>query len=147
MNSIEVLLIEDNIYDAELAIRELRKNHLANTIVHIEDGSEALDYIFCRGKYVTRNGEAPNLILLDLNLPKVSGIELLREIKAHPETQTIPVIVMASSRLDPDIDTCYKLGANSYVPKPIDLENFVKSVSEVGVYWLLVKKEKSPPPS
>lgn len=140
MNSIEVLLIEDNIYDAELAIRELRKNRLANEIVHIDDGGDALDYIQCRGKYSNRNRENPKLILLDLNLPKVSGIELLREIKANANTRDIPVIIMASSRLDPDIDTCYKLGANSYIPKPIDLENFVKSVSEVGIYWLLVNK-------
>lgn len=140
MNSIEVLLIEDNIYDAELAIRELRKNNLANEIVHIEDGGEARDYIFCMGKYENRKGENPRLILLDLNLPKVSGIELLREIKENPATRHIPVIVMAASRLDPDIDTCYKLGANSYVPKPVDLENFVKSVSQVGIYWLLVNK-------
>ncbi len=140
MNSIEVLLIEDNIYDAELAIRELRKNRLANEIVHIDDGGDALDYIQCRGKYSNRNRENPKLILLDLNLPKVSGIELLREIKANANTRDIPVIIMASSRLDPDIDTCYKLGANSYIPKPIDLENFVKSVSDVGIYWLLVNK-------
>ena len=138
MQSIEVLLIEDNIYDAELAIRSLRKHRLANEIIHIEDGEEALDFIFERDKHANRKSGNPKLILLDLMLPKVNGLEILRQIKANELTASIPVVVLSSSELDPTLDACKKLGAVSYITKPLNLENLFKSVADVGVYWLMV---------
>ncbi len=138
MQSIEVLLIEDNIYDAELAIRSLRKHRLANEIIHIEDGEEALDFIFERDKHTNRKSGNPKLILLDLMLPKVNGLEILRQIKANELTASIPVVVLSSSELDPTLDACKKLGAVSYITKPLNLENLFKSVADVEVYWLMV---------
>ncbi len=138
MQSIEVLLIEDNIYDAELAIRSLRKHRLANEIIHIEDGEEALDFIFERGKHANRKSGNPKLILLDLMLPKINGLEILRQVKANELTSSIPVVVLSSSELDPTLEACKKLGAVSYITKPLNLESLFKSVADVGVYWLMV---------
>lgn len=138
MNSIEVLLIEDNVYDAELAIRSLRKHKLANEIIHIEDGEEALDFIFGRNRYANRTSGNPKLILLDLKLPRVSGLEILRQIKIDERTRDIPVVVLTSSELDPDMRTSLSLGAKAYIMKPISLEGLFKAVSEMGVYWLMV---------
>ncbi|MFN8285632.1 MAG: response regulator [Chitinophagales bacterium] len=138
MQSLEVLLIEDNIYDAELAIRSLRKHNLANEIIHIEDGEEALDFIFERGRYAKRASGNPTLILLDLMLPKVNGIEILRQVKADPKTATIPVVILSSSDLDPSLELCKKLGAVSYITKPLNIEGLFKSVANLGVYWLMV---------
>jgi two-component system response regulator len=144
MNAVDILLVEDNPQDAELTIRSLRKQNLANRVTTVEDGAEALDFIFCRGKYATRDiGHSPKVVLLDLKLPKVNGLEVLRAIKQDDRTRSIPVVVVTSSREDPDIKTAYALGANSYVVKPVDFEAFAEAVCKLGLYWLLVNQ--SPP--
>jgi len=140
MNSeVEILLVEDNMSDAELTIRALKKNNLANNLVHLKDGAEALDFLLLQGQYAGRAEEKkPRVILLDLKMPKVSGIEVLRVIKADVRTKEIPVVILTSSKEDPDVKGCYALGANSYVVKPVDFEQFVKAVSNLGLYWMLV---------
>ncbi|MDQ3112376.1 MAG: response regulator, partial [Bacteroidota bacterium] len=120
----------------------LEKSHLSNTIVHLPDGAEALDFIFARGTYSGRKIEhTPKIILLDLNMPKVGGLEVLREIKSDERTRRIPVIIMTSSKEDSDIIASYDLGVNSYVVKPIGFENFSKAVTELGMYWLVINQE------
>ncbi len=137
-DEIEIVLVEDNPDDAELTIRALRKANVSNPLIHLEDGAEALDFIFCTGKYSDRNGNIkPRLILLDLNMPKVNGIEVLRQLKSDENTKTIPVVVLTSSQEDPDVKTCYQLGVNSYIVKPVGFTNFTKAISEVGLYWVL----------
>ena len=139
--AVDILLVEDNPQDAELTIRALKKHNLANHLFTVEDGAEALDFIFCRGKYATRdNGHSPKVILLDLKLPKVSGLEVLRALKQDEKTRAIPVVIVTSSREDPDIKTAYALGANSYVVKPVDFDAFAEAVSSLGLYWLLVNQ-------
>jgi two-component system response regulator len=139
--AVDILLVEDNPRDAELTIRALRKSNLANQLITVEDGAEALNFIFCRGKYATRDsGHPPKVILLDLKLPKVSGLEVLRALKEDEKTRSIPVVVVTSSREDPDIKTAYALGANSYVVKPVDFDAFAEAVSSLGLYWLLVNQ-------
>ena len=139
--AVDILLVEDNPQDAELTTRALKKNNLANRLITVEDGAEALDFIFCRGKYATRNnGQSPKVVLLDLKLPKVSGLEVLRALKQDEKTRSIPVVIVTSSREDPDIKTAYALGANSYVVKPVDFDAFAESVSSLGLYWLLVNQ-------
>jgi two-component system response regulator len=140
-HGIEILLVEDNSSDAELTIRALKKNNLANKLIHLQDGAEALDFIFAKGVYAGRQmSQGPRLILLDLKMPKVDGIEVLREIKSDERTKNIPVVVLTSSKEDPDIKTCYSLGVNSYVVKPVDFESFVKAVSNLGLYWALLNQ-------
>ena len=135
---IEILLVEDNMDDAELAILALRKRNIANSLVHLENGAEALDFLFCRGKYAERNiSNKPKVILLDLKMPKVDGLEVLKEIKADEETKSIPVVILTSSKENPDIEQAYLLGANSYMVKPVEFDNFTKAVAEIGMYWLL----------
>ena len=139
--AVDILLVEDNPQDAELTTRALKKNNLANRLFTVEDGAAALDFIFCRGKYATREaGQSPKVVLLDLKLPKVSGLEVLRALKQDEKTRTIPVVVVTSSREDPDIKTAYGLGANSYVVKPVDFDAFAAAVSSLGMYWLLVNQ-------
>ncbi len=138
---IEILIVEDNPNDAELTIRALRKNNLANAIHLAEDGEEALDFIFARGKFVGNAQSRPvKVIFLDLKLPKISGLEVLAEIKSHPDTKRLPVVVVTSSREDPDIKKAYELGANSYVVKPVNFDDFLKAMSQTGLYWLLVNE-------
>lgn len=138
-NIIEILLVEDNPSDAELTLLALKKIHIANKVFLVNDGDEALDFLFARGKFTGREQDQnPKVILLDLNLPKVSGLEVLRSIKASEKLKNIPVVVLTSSKEDLDIRQCYELGANSYVVKPVGFENFLKAVSELGIYWLLV---------
>lgn len=138
---VEILLIEDNPSDAEMTIRALRKNNIANHLVHLKDGEEALSFIFGTGSYEGRNtNNLPKVILLDLKMPKVDGIEVLKRIKVDEKTKLIPVVVLTSSNEDPDINTCYKLGANSYIVKPVGFENFTKAIAELGMYWLLLNK-------
>ena len=121
-DAVDILLVEDNPQDAELTIRALKKHNLANRLFTVEDGVEALDFVFCRGKYATRdNGHSPKVVLLDLKLPKESGLEVLRALNQDERTRFIPVVIVTSSREDPDIKTAYGLGANSYVVKPVDL--------------------------
>ncbi|HUI89372.1 MAG TPA: response regulator [Anaerolineales bacterium] len=136
---IEILLVEDNPRDAELMIRALKKRNLANNLIHVEDGSEALDFLFNRGKYQERkNSSVPKVVLLDLKLPKVDGLEVLREMRENESTRKIPVVVVTSSSEDPDIKRAYELGANSYVVKPVEFEAFTEVMSNLGLYWLLV---------
>jgi len=138
---VEIVLAEDSTDDAVLTIHALKKRHLANNLVHVRDGSEALEFIFASGKYAGRNmGNIPKLILLDLKMPKVSGIEVLKKIKSDPRTKTIPVVVLTSSNEDPDIKQCYELGANSYIVKPVEFENFAKTVAELGLYWMIYNR-------
>lgn len=138
---IEILLVEDNPRDAELIIRALTKRNLANHLVHVEDGSEALDFLFNRGKYTEEIDHAlPKVVLLDLKLPKVNGLEVLREIKLRESTRSIPVVIVTSSAEDPDINLAYELGANSYVVKPVNFEAFTEVMSNLGLYWLLINQ-------
>jgi CheY-like chemotaxis protein len=135
---IEILLVEDNMNDAELAIRALRKNNIVNNLVHLKDGAETLDFLFGRGNYAGRNiNNKPKVILLDLKMPKVDGIEVLKQIKRNEDTKTIPVVVLTSSKENPDVEQAYLLGANSYMVKPVEFENFRTAVAEIGMYWLL----------
>jgi two-component system response regulator len=139
--AVDILLVEDNPQDAELTIRALKKHNLANRLITVEDGAEALDFLLCRGKYATRDvGHPPKVVLLDLKLPKVSGLEVLRALKQDEKTRAIPVVIVTSSREDPDIKTAYALGANSYVVKPVDFDAFAEAVSSLGLYWLLVNQ-------
>lgn len=140
-NEAEILIVEDNMDDAALTIRVLKKNNIANNLFHVKDGVEALDFIFCKGIYSTRIAtEKLKLILLDLKMPKVDGLEVLEKLKSDNTTKVIPIVILTSSQEDPDIKRCYELGANSYIVKPVDFDNFIKSVSEVGLYWLLLNK-------
>ena len=135
---VEILLIEDNPEEAELAIRSLRKYNLANKLLHIDDGAEALDFIFSKGKYDgNKNPRQPKLILLDLKLPKVDGLEILRQIKSNEQTKVIPVVVLTSSKEETDIIESYRLGVNSYIVKPVNFDSFTKAVSELGLYWVI----------
>ena len=137
IDAVEILLVEDNQRDAELTIRALKKNNLANRLIHVQDGVEALDFLFRRGKYAEREiNQHPRLVLLDLKLPKVSGLEVLRTIKQHEQTKNIPVVVVTSSIEDPDIQSAYALGVNSYVVKPVQFEAFSEAISRLGIYWL-----------
>jgi two-component system, response regulator len=141
VDDVEILLVEDNPYDAELTLRALKKHNIANQIVHVKDGAEALDFIFATGAYSHRKIEnVPRVVLLDLKLPKVDGIEVLRAMKSDDRTKQIPVVVLTSSAEDRDRVETYKLGVNSYIVKPVEFENFIKAVSEVGFYWLLLNK-------
>ena len=141
-NSVEILLVEDNITDAELTIRELKKHHMANNLVHVKNGEEALDFVFAKGKYAgTREIQyTPKVILLDIQMPKVNGLEVLQKIKSDPQTRAIPVVVLTSSKESPDIQKCYDLGANSYIVKPVNFEGFAQAIKNLGFYWLLINQ-------
>jgi two-component system response regulator len=141
LNQVEVLLVEDNIHDAEMTIRALRKVNLSNNLVHVKDGEQALDFIFARGKFTGRETEQlPKVILLDIKMPKVDGIEVLRQLKSQEASKAIPVVIMTSSKEEQDVIRSYQLGVNSYVVKPVDFEGFAKAVSELGLYWLLTNQ-------
>jgi two-component system, response regulator len=136
---IEILLVEDNDADAELALHALRKSQLANHIHRARDGEEALDFIFCRGQYSTRSFEdVPQLILLDLKLPKVDGLQVLQQVKAEPRTRAIPVIILTSSNEERDVAKSYLTGVNSYIQKPVSFSEFQNIVRQLGMYWLLL---------
>jgi two-component system, response regulator len=140
-DAVDILLVEDNPQDAELTIRALKKHNLANRLFAVEDGAEALDFILCRGKYKDRNlSNPPKVVLLDLKLPKVNGLEVLRMLRQNDATRSLPVVIVTSSREDPDIKAAYALGANSYVVKPVDFDAFSEAVSNLGLYWLLVNQ-------
>ena len=139
-NCIEILLVEDNPNDVELALHALRKNNLANHVEVVRDGAEALDFIFCTGAYAQRVNHNPKVILLDLKLPKVDGLEVLHRLKAEPHTRAIPVVVLTSSREERDMVESYQLGVNSYIVKPVNFEQFVETVRDLGFYWLLVNQ-------
>lgn len=139
---VEILLVEDNPNDAELALRALKKNNLANKVIRVCDGEEALDFIFARGQFKDRKREnTPKLILLDLKLPKIDGLEVLKIIKADPITKIIPVVVLTSSHEENDMVESYRLGVNSYIVKPVDFDKFIDSVRDIGLYWLLLNQQ------
>jgi two-component system response regulator len=137
---VEILLVEDNPNDVELTLRALKKHNLANRVHVARDGEEALDFIFGTGPFSGVKCNRLKVILLDLKLPKVSGLEVLRKLKSDERCKTVPVVVLTSSQEDQDIQECYKLGVNSYVVKPVEFEAFAKTVADLGLYWLLVNK-------
>ena len=143
-SGIEILLVEDNPADLELTLHALRHNNLAKRIEVARDGEEALDFLFCTGEHSARNpNHMPKLILLDLKLPKVDGIEVLRQVKANPKTKPIPITVLTSSKEGNDLSRCYELGVNSYIQKPVDFDKFREVVKQFSLYWLVVN---TPPP-
>lgn len=138
---IEILLVEDSPHDAEMTLHTLRRRNLANRIVHVKDGQEALDWLFGTGDHAGRDTSSlPRLVLLDLKLPKVDGHEVLRAIRADPRTAQVPVVMMTSSNQDRDVVASYKLGVNSYIVKPLDFDSFAAAVAELGHYWLLINR-------
>jgi two-component system response regulator len=140
-NGIEILLVEDNPRDVEMTVRALKKRNLANNVHVAKDGAEALDFLFTTGAHVDRNpNHTPKVVLLDLKLPKVSGLEVLKKLKADERTRTIPVVVLTSSQEEKDMVESYRLGVNSYIVKPVDFDKFVEAIGEIGLYWLLVNK-------
>lgn len=143
-SDIEILLVEDNPTDAELTIRALKIHNLANRLVWVKDGAEALDFIYGQGAYADKRGH-PSLkvVLLDLRLPKVDGIEVLQRIKSDPSTRCTPVVILTSSKEDRDVMESYRLGVNSYISKPVEFEEFAKTVAELGLYWLMTNRAPS----
>jgi CheY-like chemotaxis protein len=140
-NTVDILLVEDNQTDVELTIRALKKHNLTNRIFVVKDGEEALDFLFRQGVYSKRETtNSPKIIFLDLKLPKVDGLEVLKKVKTDERTKIIPVVVLTSSREERDIVESYKLGVNSYIVKPVDFDKFVESVSQIGLYWLLLNQ-------
>jgi CheY-like chemotaxis protein len=146
-NEVEILLVEDNAHDAEMAMRELRKRNLANKLVWVKDGAAALELIFgARPHTGAKLNCRPKVILLDLKLPKVDGLEVLRQLKSDPKAKTIPVVVLTSSREAPDIARSYELGVNSYIVKPVNFDKFSAAVAQLGLYWLLLNQPPEPRP-
>jgi CheY-like chemotaxis protein len=140
-HAVEILLVEDNPNDVELALRALRTSRVSNRVVVVNDGAEALDYLFGTGKHAQRDAsQVPKLVLLDLKLPKVDGLEVLAKVKSDPRTQAIPVVMLTTSHEERDIVESYRLGVNSYIVKPVDFEQFTKAVQQLGLYWLLMNE-------
>ena len=138
---VEILLVEDNEDDMELALHALRRGKIANVISTVRDGEEALDFLFCRGAYAQRGFEhPPKLVLLDLKLPKVDGMEVLKQVKSDPRTMTIPIVMMTSSREERDLLNSYSLGVNSYIQKPVDFDQFRETVKSVALYWVVINQ-------
>lgn len=141
IHDVDVLLVEDNMDDAALVIRALKKHNLGNKLIHLTDGEQALDFLFCRGKYAERKvQDKPKVVLLDLKMPKVDGLEVLKAIRDNPVTCKIPVVIMTSSKEDKDIMNTYNSGVNAYVVKPVGFDNFSKAVADLGMFWLLVNE-------
>ena len=138
-----ILLVEDNPDDELLTLRALRRNNIANRVVVVRDGAEALDYLFARGAYADEKTALPTVVLLDLKLPKVGGLEVLRQIRSTPRTRMLPVVILTSSKEEADMIKGYELGCNSYIRKPVDFEQFIDSVKVLGMYWLVINE---PPP-
>ncbi len=136
-----ILLVEDNPDDEELTLRALKKNNIVNDVAVVRDGAEALDYLFCAGRYASRNSsDLPQIVLLDLNLPKMGGLEVLRRIRENEKTRLLPVVILTSSKEEQDLIQGYSLGANSYVRKPVDFNQFVDAVRQLGLYWLVLNE-------
>lgn len=142
-DQIEILLVEDNPHDAELAMRGLKQEKLANAVTWVKDGEEALDYVFRRGDYAERNGHPPRLILLDLKMPGIDGMEVLAAIKSDSSTKRIPVVIMTSSQEESDVVKSYDLGANSYIVKPLEFKAVVDAAKAAGFYWLAINCSSS----
>jgi CheY-like chemotaxis protein len=144
-NAVEILLVEDDPQDLELALRALRKGNLTNRIEVVRDGAKAMEFIFCEGEYAGRHLEnGPKVILLDLKLPKVDGLEVLRRLKSDERTKSIPIVVLTSSKENSDVSESYRLGVNSYLVKPVNFESFVAAVQNFGMYWLLLNQPPKP---
>jgi two-component system response regulator len=140
-NIVDILLVEDNPYEARLTLMSLEEQNLGKNIVHVDDGAEALDFIFGKGQYTERGPDNnPKMILLDLNMPKIGGLEVLRRIKADDRTKSIPIVILSSSKEDSDLVTSYMLGVNSYVVKPVEFDTFTKAISDIGAYWMLLNE-------
>jgi two-component system response regulator len=138
---LDILLVEDNPLDAELTLRTLKKHHLANTVIRLQDGAEALDFVICSGKYTYRpSGKFPKVVLLDLKLPNVSGLEVLKALITDPKTREIPVVMVTSLAEESNIKKAYELGVNSCIVKTVDFDNFSKTMNDLGLYWLLINK-------
>jgi two-component system response regulator len=140
MGALEILLVEDSDEDAELTQRALKKRRIANHVHRVSDGAEALDFLFGTGRYADRGVNPPRVVLLDLKLPKVGGLEVLRAIRADKRTATTPVVVLTSSAEDRDLEECYRAGANSYIVKPVDFDGFFQAVEQLGLYWALLNR-------
>ncbi len=141
MEHVDILLVEDNINDAELTIRALKKNNLANNLFHVKDGAEALDFIYCKGLYINRSdNNKPKLILLDLKMPKIDGMEVLKILKSDLDTKHIPIVVLTSSKEEKDLIVSYELGANSFIQKPVEFDKFVSAIVEIGMYWVILNQ-------
>jgi two-component system response regulator len=139
---IEILLIDDNMNDAELMIRALKKNNMSSKLIHLKDGVEALDFVFCKGSFAERNfNNRPKVIFLDLKMPRIDGLEVLERIKKDEQTKLIPIVILTSSKQDQDMRKCYDLGASSYIVKPVEFDNFSKALAELGFYWLLLNEQ------
>lgn len=146
MTNKTILLVEDNLDDEALTLRALRKNNIANDVVVARDGAEALDYLFAAGIYADRDvGEQPSMLLLDLKLPKIDGLEVLRRLRHDERTRLIPVVILTSSREEQDLVNGYRLGANSYIRKPVDFSQFVEAVRHLGLYWLVLNEAPPTP--
>jgi CheY-like chemotaxis protein len=138
-----ILLVEDDPHDVELTLTALALHRLANQVMVVNDGAQALDYLYCRGKYAGREGDRPVIMLLDLKMPKVSGLEVLQTVKTDAELKTIPIVVFTSSREEPDLVRCYQLGVNAYVVKPVQFAEFMNAVKGLGLFWAVINE---PPP-
>lgn len=143
MNSKTILLVEDNPDDEALTLRALQKNNILNDVAIVRDGAEALDYLFCQGSYATREPSSPAVILLDLKLPKIDGLEVLNRIRNDARTRLLPVVILTSSKEEQDVIKGYSFGANSYIRKPVDFAQFIEAIRQVGLYWLIMNE---PPP-
>ncbi len=140
-NCVEILLVEDNPHDVKLALHAFKVNNLGNHVHVVRDGAEALEFVFCTNRYSERKIQnGPKIILLDLKLPLVNGLDVLKQIKTDPRTKSIPVVMLTSSKEEPDIQECYRLGANSYIVKPVDFDQFTDAVRQMGLYWLLLNQ-------
>ena len=140
LKHVEILLVEDNPTDAEMAMRALKRGQVANDVTWVKDGEQALDYLFRRGEHAERSGQDPRLVMLDLKMPKVDGLEVLRQIKANEATRSIPVVMLTSSAEERDLVETYRLGVNSYIVKPVDFSQFNDTVAKAGLYWIVVNK-------
>lgn len=141
IHNIEIILVEDSMEDADLIMRSLRKNNLCNSVIHLKDGAEAMDFMFAQGEFSSRNiMDKPKVVLLDLKMPKVDGLQVLRALKSDLRTKSIPVVIMTSSREDRDVIESHELGVNSYVVKPVSFESFAKAVADLGLYWLMINQ-------
>ncbi len=139
-NDVEILFVEDSADDALLTIRALNKSGFINKLFHVKDGAEAMDFMYRKGNYALRGAENPKLILLDLKMPKMSGMEVLEKIKSDADFKSIPVVILTSSKEDPDIKKCYALGANTYIAKPVESDNFFNVIKEIGLYWMVISQ-------
>lgn len=138
-NDVEILFIDDNLDDAALTLHALKKGGVTNTIFHVKDGAEALDFMYCKGDFSNRHiDRQPKLILLDLKMPKVSGIEVLEKLKSDGLHKTVPVVILTSSKEDPDVKKCYELGANSYIVKPVESVSFFNTIKDLGLFWMKI---------